>query len=110
MSEKIIKGRDWAFIVYPESAPENWREILDETHIRWIESPLHDKDLNPDNTPKKPHWHVMLSSDGPISLKAVTKIVEPLNVPAPLSHLTLIGKLHKLAKKLKKWDEKSLIN
>lgn len=46
MSEKIIKGRDWAFIVYPESAPENWREILDDTHIRWIESPLHDKDFN----------------------------------------------------------------
>ena len=40
MSEKIIKGRDWAFIVYPESAPENWREILDETHMRWIESPF----------------------------------------------------------------------
>lgn len=47
MSEKIIKGRDWAFVVYPESAPENWREILDETRMRWIESPLHDKDFNP---------------------------------------------------------------
>ena len=34
------KGRDWTFIVYPESAPENWREILDETHLRWIESPF----------------------------------------------------------------------
>lgn len=83
MSEKIIKGRDWAFIVYPESAPENWREILDETHMRWIESPLHDRDFNPDGTPKKPHWHVMLSADGPITLKAVEKIIEPLNVPAP---------------------------
>ena len=83
MSEKIIKGRDWAFIVYPESAPENWREILDETHMRWVESPLHDKDFNPDGTPKKPHWHVMLSADGPITLKAVEKIIEPLNVPAP---------------------------
>ena len=83
MSEKIIKGRDWAFIVYPESAPENWREILDDTHIRWIESPLHDKDFNPDGTIKKPHWHVMLSADGPITQKAVEKIIEPLNVPAP---------------------------
>ena len=83
MSEKIIKGRDWAFIVYPESAPENWREILDETHMRWVESPLHDKDFNPDGTFKKPHWHVMLSADGPITLKAVEKIIEPLNVPAP---------------------------
>lgn len=83
MSSKIVKGRDWAIIVYPESAPENWREILDDTHIKWIESPLHDKDVNPDKTLKKPHWHVMLSSDGPISLNAVLKIVEPLNVPQP---------------------------
>lgn len=83
MSEKIIKGRDWAFIVYPESAPENWREILDETRMRWIESPLHDRDINPDGTPKKMHWHVMLSADGPITLKAINKIIEPLNTPAP---------------------------
>ncbi|MFX4042349.1 Rep family protein [Enterococcus faecalis] len=24
------KGRDWTFIVYPESAPDNWRTVLDE--------------------------------------------------------------------------------
>ena len=40
------KGRDWTFVVYPESAPSNWRELLDDTHLRWIESPLHDKDLD----------------------------------------------------------------
>ena len=50
MSEKkeIVKGRDWTFVVYPESAPENWRTILDETFMRWVESPLHDKDVNAD--------------------------------------------------------------
>ena len=42
------KGRDWTFVVYPESAPSNWRELLDDTHLRWIESPLHDKDLDAD--------------------------------------------------------------
>ncbi|MGF2071860.1 Rep family protein [Enterococcus casseliflavus] len=30
------KGRDWTFIVYPESAPDNWRTVLDETHLRWF--------------------------------------------------------------------------
>ncbi|WP_142972254.1 Rep family protein [Enterococcus durans] len=39
--------------------------------------------MTPDGTIKKPHWHVMLSADGPITLKAVEKIIEPLNVPAP---------------------------
>ena len=45
---KIVKGRDWTFIVYPESAPSNWRDTLNKTHLRWIESPLHDKDVNAD--------------------------------------------------------------
>lgn len=30
MSENVIKNRDWAFVIYKESSPENWREILDE--------------------------------------------------------------------------------
>ncbi|MCT4429908.1 MAG: replication protein [Lactococcus cremoris] len=77
------KGRDWTFIVYPESAPKNWREIIDETHLRWIESPLHDKDTNPDGEVKKAHWHILLSFDGPVTLQSVNKVIEPLNSPAP---------------------------
>ena len=83
MSEKkeIVKGRDWTFVVYPESAPENWRTILDETFMRWVESPLHDKDVNADGEIKKPHWHILLSSDGPVTQTTVQKIIEPLNCP-----------------------------
>ena len=77
------KGRDWTFIVYPESAPDNWRELLDGTHLRWVESPLHDKDLNADGTVKKPHWHILLTFEGPVTLKAVEKIVFELNCPQP---------------------------
>jgi hypothetical protein len=82
-AKKTIKGRDWTFLVYPESAPVNWREILDETHIRWVESPLHDKDINPDGEFKKSHFHILLSADGPITEQAVMKIIEPLNGPIP---------------------------
>ena len=77
------KGRDWTFIVYPESAPENWRTILDETHLRWIESPLHEHDVNADGEKKKSHWHIMLCFDGPVTDKQVKKIIEPLNAPEP---------------------------
>ncbi|HDT7711324.1 TPA: replication protein, partial [Enterococcus faecium] len=45
---KDERTRNWTFVVYPESAPENWREFLDELHVPWVESPLHDKDVNPD--------------------------------------------------------------
>ena len=70
----VVKGRDWTFVVYPESAPEQWRTILDETYMRWVESPLHDKDVNPDGELKKPHWHILLSADGPISESAVKRL------------------------------------
>lgn len=82
-TETVTKARDWTFILYPESAPEHWREILDETHLRWIESPLHDKDVNADGEKKKPHWHILLSFDGPVTQKAVKRLIEPLNGPVP---------------------------
>lgn len=58
------RTRNFATVVYPESAPENWIEILDSSHVAALVSPLHDKDVNPDGTQKKPHYHVMLMFDG----------------------------------------------
>ena len=42
-----MKKRYWAFVLYPESAPENWKEILQQTGLSCCVSPLHDKDINP---------------------------------------------------------------
>ena len=55
-----IKTRSWSFIVYPESAPSNWIDILNDMHIEIIISPLHDKDTDPDGEVKKAHYHVMI--------------------------------------------------
>ena len=63
--KKEQKSRAWNAIVYPESLPENWREILDDTHMQWAESPLHDKDVNATGEPKKPHYHITVMWDGP---------------------------------------------
>lgn len=54
------RTRTYAFIVYPDSAPANWRDILNGFHVEALISPLHDKDVNPDGSQKKPHWHVMI--------------------------------------------------
>lgn len=53
------RTRNYATLVYPDSAPENWMEIVSELHIPVLISPLHDKDVNPDGTLKKPHYHVL---------------------------------------------------
>lgn len=47
------RTRAWTFILYEESAPENWVELIDELHIQWCESPWHDNDLNPTGEVKR---------------------------------------------------------
>lgn len=76
---RASKTRNWAFVLYPESAPENWRELLAGMHMPALVSPLHDRDVDECGNPKKPHRHVILMSDGPITQKRANEIIEPFN-------------------------------
>lgn len=77
-------ARGFAFLVYPESAPENWREILDDYHIQWAESPLHCFDVNPTGEVKKPHYHVVVTFEGKKSQEQVKELVAPINAALPI--------------------------
>ena len=78
------RARIWAAIIYPESAPEDWRSLLDQEHIEWAESPLHDMDVNEGTGEvKKPHWHIILAFDGKKSYEQVSELLKPLNGPIP---------------------------
>ena len=79
-----MKKRYWAFVLYPESAPINWREILQQTGLAICVSPLHDKDINPTGEPKKPHYHIILCYSGPTTFKCVKSITDNLNQPIPI--------------------------
>ena len=76
------RARNWSLVVYPESAPENWRDILDDYHIPWVESPLHDKDVNPDGEIKSAlaYWFVFFWKK---SYGQILEITNKLNCPAP---------------------------
>lgn len=80
-SEK--RTRNWWFIVYPDSAPDNWRSILSDLHVQYAISPLHDKDENQNGSgaieKKKPHWHVIISFDSVKSYSQVQEIVSKFN-------------------------------
>ena len=39
------RTRNYAPIIYPDSAPENWLDILSDFHVQAFVSPLHDSDL-----------------------------------------------------------------
>lgn len=79
------KKRNWGAVVYPESLPKNWLDILSETGLQIAISPLHDRDLEADGTtPKKPHYHIILVYSGPTSFSVVQNLTKKLNAPAPI--------------------------
>lgn len=78
------KKRNWTAVCYPESLPENWLDILRQTGLQIAISPLHDKDVEADGeTPKKPHYHLILIYGGPTSFNVVEKVTKALNAPIP---------------------------
>lgn len=80
---KETRTRNWTIVVYPDSAPSDWRSILDDIHIEWIESPLHDRDIDANGDLKKPHWHVLLLFGGVKTYAQVCEVVSRLNCPIP---------------------------
>jgi hypothetical protein len=89
---KMGRTRNWGFVMYPESAPENYIQILNDLHIKWALSPLHDKDINPStNEPKKAHWHGVLVFESVKSYEQVKAITDSLNATIPQKLNSLVG-------------------
>lgn len=70
-----LKKRNWAFILYPESAPVDWREKLQLYGVPCAVSPLHDKDISKDGQPKKPHYHILFTYKHPTTSNNVLSFV-----------------------------------
>lgn len=81
MSDEKSNGskrtRNYATVVYPESAPDNWQEILSEQFVPAFISPLHNQDLNPTGEIKKDHYHVIIMFD---SIKTKDQAIEVFNL------------------------------
>lgn len=73
------RTRNFATVVYPESAPTNWQEVLTQQFIPCFISPLHDKDVNPTGELKKAHYHVLLTFDGVKTLDQAKEITQSIN-------------------------------
>lgn len=80
---KNLKKRNWAFVLYPESAPTDWRDLLQSTGIQAAISPLHDKDINPDGQPKKAHYHVIITYSNTTTYNSVKELTDRFNCPIP---------------------------
>lgn len=83
------RGRNWAVVVYPESAPENWVDLVRQEPVAI--SPLHDKDFNEDGERKKPHYHVIFAYKGYKSFEQIDEIARLLHAPVPQRVNSLTG-------------------
>ena len=77
------RSNKWAFLLYKESAPENYVDILEEMQVPYILSPWHDQDVDKKTGELlKAHKHGALFFD---SLKSYTQVsellAENLNTP-----------------------------
>ena len=74
----------WAFLIYKESAPENYLDILEELHIPFILSPWHDRDIDKETGEfKKAHKHGAFYFDSLKSFSQVSELIkDKLNGPS----------------------------
>lgn len=94
-AEKDNRYRNWVFVAYPESMPENWRDILTELNLTWCCSPLHDLDTNENAEggveKKKPHYHFILKFDGKKNFEQIKEITDLFNAPIPQKCSNIVG-------------------
>ena len=77
------RARAWTALVYADSAPENWQDILRAQLIECLISPYHDKDVLPTGEAKKPHWHIVLSFKNPTTYEKACEVFEEIDAVIP---------------------------
>lgn len=87
------RHRNWIFIVYPDSAPKNWRDIVTDIGAPWGHSPLHDKDENEYGGAKKPHYHCLIKFNSLKSYRQMLKITGKIHAPNPQPCESIVGKV-----------------
>lgn len=79
MANGVKRTRNYATVLYADSAPENWHDIIESWHVPCFISPYHDKDVNPNGKPKEPHWHVQLLFDNVKTREQAIELFNQIN-------------------------------
>ena len=68
------KSKYFCSILYPDSSTYDVDKViksLAEEHLTFAVSPLHDRDVEDDGTPKKPHYHLLLAYSSATTLNNI---------------------------------------
>ena len=96
---KDTRTRNWWFVCYPESAPSDWVQQLDDLHVQYCISPLHEYDVDSNGEVIKAHYHVVLVFDSVKSYSQIVEITAKLHQPIPQPVQSLIGTIRYLIHK-----------
>ena len=99
------RTRAWTAVVYPESAPENWKEILGDELVQSMVSPLHDKDVEPTGEEKKPHYHVVISFSNPTTYENAKEVFEKIGAVVPPEKESRVKDFRQMARYLCHLDQ-----
>lgn len=99
------RARSWTAVVYPESAPENWLDILGEQLIEAMVSPLHDQDVEPTGEVKKAHYHVVLSFTNPVTYGKARELFKEIGAVVPPESACKVKDLKQMARYLCHLDQ-----
>lgn len=98
MNIKKVKARNFAFILYPESIPSDWKVRLETLGVCMAISPLHDKDKSEieGQEYKKPHYHVVYIAKNPVTVESIRlKIKRCLGVSA-VNHVEIVDNVENM--------------
>lgn len=106
MASRPPRYRNFTFLLYPDSAPENWREILEEEFTPMYVS-LHnkDKDLGHDEEDRKDHYHILVMYDSPKAPDCLDELIEKVNGVKPPLHIFVVKNLRTMARYLTHMDQ-----
>lgn len=124
------KSTYFTFLLYPESIPDNWIELLESTNLQMAISPLHNKDktekkelLEQGQEYKKEHYHVIYIAKNAITPEAVRNRIKRLlgdksvNMVQPIATSVVNAYLYltheskdAIAKKKHVYDKKDIIH
>lgn len=99
------RARAWTAVVYPDSAPDNWIEILREQLIECLVSPFHDKDVEETGEIKKAHYHVVLSFKSPATYSKAREVFESINAVVPPENQCRVKDFRQMARYLCHLDQ-----
>ena len=72
------KGRYFACVVYVDSLPVDFKERINFSGLKIAISPWHNMDQNADGLPKKPHRHVIIVFNGPVTREHADKVCKEI--------------------------------